>query len=284
MSLARLSWTWVFWLMFLLGAAGLFIWWGYAEKDTAIVVYFGRPSDIWNYTAQHWKSVLRGCAITTLIALVSLFISGALAVVFLAIGLLSERGLLLTGRLAAVSQTIPMLVVVLISYIVGESLVKGMGLDLSFVWYCFVPVSVALFFPPLAYGIKGVRDINSTMKGLLRIWNAPQGWRIRHVFLPGALPHILTGLRVSSTWAVAATLITEGLVFGVGSDDKCSIGHWLMTPFSTTPVAGQTPTLLIVVTLLGFAVYCLMGLVEWFTLTRFLGIAAKKEREYPIAG
>jgi len=285
MSWARPSWTWVFWPLFLLGTVGLLTYWQkYAGNESPTVVYFGRPSNIWEYTAQYWDSVLWGCVITTLVSLVSLFISGVLAVVFLVIGLMSERGLRLVERLAAVSQTIPMIVVVLILFIIEKSLVKAMGLDLLFVWYCFVPVSIALFFPPLAYGIKGVRDINSAMKGLLRIWNAPQRWRITRVFLPGAVPHILTGLRVSSTWAVAATLITEGFVFRVGSDDKYSIGRWLMTPFSGSSPAGQTATLLIVATLLGFLVYCAMSLVEWFILMRFLGIAAEKERQYPIAG
>lgn len=143
-------------------------------------------------------------------------------------------------------------------------------------------MSISLFFPPLVYGIKGVRDIDSQMKALLRIWDAPQRWRIKRVYLPQVLPHVLTGLRVSSTWAVVATLITEGLVHGVG-DDQYSIGKGLMRPFSGQSVPGRTPTLIITATLLGFLIYYLVGVVQNFLQKKFFGLALEQEHRYPIS-
>jgi len=121
------------------------------------------------------------------------------------------------------------------------------------------------------------------MKGLLRIWGAPQGWRIKRIILPEVLPHIMTGLRTSSTWAVSATLITEGLVHGVGGSE-CSIGKHLMRPFSVSSKPGQTLNLIIVATLLGLLVYFVTVRIQVYTQKRIFGPALEQESIYPISG
>ncbi len=276
--------TYMFLIVFTTVTVYLLIYWQKRlEINDTLVVYFGRPSDIWSYVTQHWSQILEGSILSTGVALVSLLISAGLAVIFLVLGLSSEGWLRSVERFAAISQTIPILVIVTISFIVEKSLLKKFGLDLGLAWYCFIPVSIALFFPPLVYGIKGVRDIDSNMKALLRIWDAPQSWRIKRIYLPQVLPHILTGLRVSSTWAVVATLITEGLIYGVGGN-QYSIGKGLMRPFSGSLVAGQTPTLVVVATLLGFLVYYIVGGVQVLVQKKVFGLAVEQEKNYPITG
>lgn len=260
----------------------LYCWQSILDVNSQIVIYFGRPGNVFDYVILNWDRIGKGAAVTTFVAFVSLALSGVVAVGFLAIGLSSEAKFRLVEHFAAISQTVPVLVTVTVFFILEKTLVKIIGLNLGFIWYCFIPVSVALFFPPLVYGIKGVRDIDSSMKGLLRIWGAPQGWRIKRIFLPEVLPHIMTGLRASSTWAVSATLITEGLVHGVVGSEY-SIGKHLMRPFSGSVHPGQTLTLIIVATLLGLLVYLVTGRVQVYTQKR-IGSAREQERNYPISG
>jgi len=258
----------------------LFYWQRYLNTNHPIVIYFGRPFDVYLYISQNWGRILEASFTTTLIAVTSLFLAGLTALYFLIMGLISDKWLQRVEQLVAISQTIPILVIVTIIYIAQKSIFKALNVELGLAWYCFMPVCIALFFPPLVYGIKGVRSIDSDMKALLRIWDAPQSWRIRRIYLPQALPHLLTGLRVSSTWAVAATLITEGLVHGVGNNQS-SIGKSLMRPFSGSVSPGQTLALMIVATLLGYFVYLLIGIFQSLVEHKYFGIAAKNEEVYP---
>jgi len=262
--------------------AVLLFWWEkHLDNNHIFVVYFGRPSDVLSYTTQSWQKILKGSLSTTIIAFISLLMSAAMALLFLVIGLLSDRWLRQIEKFALISQTIPMLVIVAICYIIEKSIIGRAFLNIHFVWYCFVPVSIVLFFPPLVYGIKGIRDIDTDMKAMLRIWNAPKMWRIIKVYLPQALPHILTGLRVSASWAIVAALITEGLMFGV-SNDQFSIGQSLIRPFSGSVIKGQTLTLMIVATILGYFVYYVVGCIQSILQKKVFGIAAENEKNYPI--
>jgi ABC-type nitrate/sulfonate/bicarbonate transport system permease component len=253
------------------------------DKDNVIVIYFGRPTDIIQFVSVQWANILKGAFTTFFIAIVALFLSSIFAITFLYFGLHSNRLINYVEKTAAISQTIPIFVIVTVTYLIEKSLAKTLNIDLGLFVYCLIPVSIALFFPPLVYGIKGVRDIDSSMKANLRLWGINQKKRIQKIYMPHIVPHILTGVRVSSTWAIVATLITEGLIYGV-EGSKYSLGRGLFLPFSSMQPNGKTPTLIIISTLLGFTVFFLTGLIQKKIQNRIYGFVLEQEENYPIAG
>jgi len=118
------------------------------------------------------------------------------------------------------------------------------------------------------------------IKSLLRLWGASTWWRIRRVYIPQAVPDILTGLRTSATWAVGATLISDGLLDGVAVNDKTQ-GHLLSRPFSTTTL-GQTLAVIIISTSLSFGVYVMFWGAQRIGERRLLGPVIHSEEAYSL--
>ncbi len=264
--------------------AGLALWFLYAwsmsfANNNSIVIYFGRPGDLWNYSSSNWGDLFRTSVLCFITACGSLILAGVTAILLLVLGLFSDQRLRLIERIGASSQTIPLLVIVTISLLVEEGLFKVLHLRPAADWYCILPVTLALAFPPLVNGAAAIARMPIQIKALFRIWNAPAFWRIWRVYLPYAIPDILTGVRASSTWAVGATLIAEGLVNGVGGDST-TLGHALIIPFQMPK--GKTPVVILIATVLGYAVYVLFDGVQRRIEKRLQGKAAIGEKDYPI--
>ena len=245
-----------------------------------IVIYFGRPADIITYVSAERWTLLSSSIQCVLVATISLVFSGLLATFLLVLGLRSNQHLKLMEGMAAALQTIPLLVIVTVTLLIQTQLMKSLNATLSAGWYCLLPVTVALMFPPLANGAGAISRMPFHLKAMLRLWDAPSFWRIRHIYLPLAMPDILTGVRTSATWAVSATLITEGLLNGVDGDSK-TLGHFLVRPFSSSSSPGTTPSI-IISSLLGFLVYLMFVIIHRSAGNRLQGKSATAEEEYPL--
>ena len=207
---------------------GLIIFWQrLAPGSSSIVVYFGRPSDFFQYIGSNWNELARASSLCLFTAILSLALACVFSVVLLVLGLLAEGWLTLVERLAASSQSIPVLVIVAIALLVETALFDLFSIKPSTWAYCIGPVTLALLFPPLVNGAAAILRMPIEIKALLRIWQVPAWWRIFRIYLPGAIPDILTGIRTSATWAVGATLITEGLLNGV-EGDTLTLGRFLV--------------------------------------------------------
>ncbi|WP_432523887.1 ABC transporter permease [Kineococcus sp. SYSU DK006] len=81
-------------------------------------------------------------------------------------------------------------------------------------------VAVAVFFPLFVNTARGLRSIDPVHAELMRSL-AVSDWAVtRHVRLPGAVPHLFTGLRLASSLAVIAAVVAEyfgGRQDGLGS-------------------------------------------------------------------
>lgn len=251
----------------------------YADSNV-IVIYFGRPSDIWAYLRSEWMTLSLSALGCALVSISSLILSGVLSVLLLSAGLLSEGGVKAIERIAAMTQTVPMLVIVTLSLLFETQFFALLGINPSTGWYCVLPVTAALLFPPLVNGAGAINRAPIELKAMLRLWNAPRLSRVRRVYLPLAIPDILTGIRASATWAVGATLIAEGLLNGI-SGDSSTLGHFLMRPFSNSQ-PGRTPAVIIVATVLGFAVYYLSVVMQQIIEKHLHGNAVIAEVAYPL--
>lgn len=269
-------------LVIVLAMLAFLVYWQTCTKDTTsvIVVYFGRPRDMFTYFTDEWRHLACSAANCMLTAVISLIFAGLLSLGFLALGLRFAGGLALVERLAAVSQAIPVLIIVTLLLIIERSIFDALGIKPPATVYCIGPVTVGLLFPPLVYGAEAVLRLPVEIKALLRLWRVPHGLRINHIYLPAALPGILTGVRASATWAVGATLVAEGLINGVPGDIT-TLGHDLIHPFSSV-VPGRTPAVISLATVLGFAVYYVFDCLQNWLERRLLGAVAEAEQAYPL--
>ena len=80
-------------------------------------------------------------------------------------------------------------------------------------------VAIGAFFPMLLNTVAGVRSMNPVHLELARNFGATRRQMFRRVLLPGSLPLMLTGLRLSANVAFHGTIGVEmvGSQTGIGS-------------------------------------------------------------------
>lgn len=257
------------------------LWWERAPSDSSIVTHFGRPLDIATYIrAKAWDELAGGIGRCFATSVLSLMFSGLVAVGMLVVGARSSMGLRLVERIAAASQAIPMLVIATTFLLLERGIVRAFHWNVPLIVYCLGPVTVSLLFPPLVNGAEAVYRLSIDMKYMLRLWSVPPWRRVWRVYLPVAIPEIMTGLRTSATWAVGATLITEGLMSGIEGSSE-SLGYLLIRAFSTG-LTERTTTVLLAATMLAFLVYGLVAMIQRKLELKVLGKTAVSHADYPL--
>ena len=117
-------------------------------------------------------------------------------------------------------------------------------------------VSLGAFFPMLLNTVAGVRGMNPVHLELGRSFGATRRQMFLHVLLPGSLPLMLTGLRLSSNVAFHATVGVEM----VGS--RTGIGSLLWLSWQTFSI-DQLYACLTVIAALGIG---LASFIRWITV------------------
>ncbi|MBG0562936.1 ABC transporter permease [Actinoplanes aureus] len=83
-----------------------------------------------------------------------------------------------------------------------------------------IVTAIVVFFPVFLNTLRGLREVSPVHQELMHSY-AAGGWTFaRKVRLPGALPHLFTGLRQASSLAVIAAVVAEyfgGLQDGLGA-------------------------------------------------------------------
>lgn len=74
--------------------------------------------------------------------------------------------------------------------------------------------TIFTFFPIVVIGVDTFRTTDQNLIATARSMGAPTRWIWRHVTLPGALPALLSGLKLASVFAVTGAVVAEY----VGSD------------------------------------------------------------------
>lgn len=108
--------------------------------------------------------------------------------------------------LVVVSQSIPMVVLA----------------PLFVVWFGFgllprvLVVALVAFFPVAVATVGGLLAADRDQVDLLRAMGAGRGEVTRHVLVPGALPSLLTGLKVAASYAMFGAVVGEWIGASVG--------------------------------------------------------------------
>jgi ABC-type nitrate/sulfonate/bicarbonate transport system permease component len=67
-------------------------------------------------------------------------------------------------------------------------------------------VVLGAVWPILIQSVYAARQGEPLLTEMSRAYQIPRGWFIRHIFLPGALPFVMTGLRIATTICLLLTI------------------------------------------------------------------------------
>lgn len=254
--------------------------WERLPDDSPIATLLGRPSDVIEYTEGTGLPLALACLKAMLSSFLALFLAGVVSSVFLSIGLRSHATIHRLEQLGTITQTLPIQVSVLLIYAILSALCNRArnGCSLSVLEVALLPTVISLFFPPFVYGAKGVADLPFEMKALVRVWGARPGWRIRRIYLPQSVPHLLTGLRVSSAWAIPAVIVCQTYA-STTDGGTSSLGYFIIRAFRDLQ-PGQVFVVSVAATLAGLLVYWLTSLIQQKVELNMHGRAALTESDY----
>jgi NitT/TauT family transport system permease protein len=111
------------------------------------------------------------------------------------------------------------------------------------------------FFPIVINTARGLKEVEPELIDLVRVIRASRWQIFRKIELPSALPFVFSGMRVASVLAVAGAIVGEF----IGSER--GLGY-LMTSVQSTIDTPAMFMALILITLIGVALYALVALTE----------------------
>ena len=118
-----------------------------------------------------------------------------------------------------------------------------------------VLVAIVVFFPVLSNMLSALRSIDPNLLALARILRMGPVARFLRIELPQSLPLLFTGMKVGVTLAVTAAVIGE--LMGA----RAGLGYLLSLGQETADV-GLVLVAVILLSLIGYALYVLLGIAE----------------------
>ena len=118
-----------------------------------------------------------------------------------------------------------------------------------------VLVAIVVFFPVLSNMLSALRSIDPNLLALATILRMGPVARFRRIELPQSLPLLFTGMKVGVTLAVTAAVIGE--LMGA----RAGLGYLLSLGQETADV-GLVLVAVILLSLIGYALYLLLGIAE----------------------
>jgi NitT/TauT family transport system permease protein len=164
--------------------------------------------------------------------------------------------------LGAVLGKTPWLEKALNPFIVATQVVPKVALvPLFILWFGFGPeakivvAAVLAFFPILTNTVLGVKSVDLGHRDVMTVMNANRWQRFVCLELPSALPAILAGMEVGVVLAIIGAVVGEYLGGSSG------LGHLAVAALTDYKVGAMFAVILLL-TLLGFALYVCVGLLK----------------------
>jgi len=152
---------------------------------------------------------------------------------------------------------------------------------LIIIWVGFSRMELALlilawivaFFPILSNTVLGLRSVDHNLRDLFRLYGASRWQTLTQLQLPAALPYILTGMKVSGGLALIGAVVAE---FAAGSADATGLAWRILEAGNRLQIPKMFAALLLL-SLLGIAIFFLLTALEHFLLRRWHESAVKRE-------
>jgi NitT/TauT family transport system permease protein len=152
---------------------------------------------------------------------------------------------------------------------------------LLLIWIGYDDITVVLvvlawiisFFSILSNMVVGLRSADHNLVDLFKLYGASRWqifWRLQ---LPGALPYLLSGMKVSGGLALIGAVTAE-LVAGSGNDTGLG---WIITLAGRNLETAKVFAALALLSALGIAIFFALTALEWLLLHRWHDSAVKKQ-------
>jgi NitT/TauT family transport system permease protein len=211
------------------------------------------PSDIWSAAIDHHSPIIAAAGHSGLNALVGL-IGGVVAGVLLAA--LATRLPIIGGAISPLVAGLAAMPIVALA-----PLLNNMYSPLSPLPRREV-VAISAFVPIFFNVLRGLRQLTPVHRELMQSYAASGTAVLRTIRIPSAMPHFFTGLRIASSLAVIAAVVSEyfgGLQDGLGARITSSVGA-TDYPAAWASVFGAV--------ILGLIFYCAALVLERLVLGR----------------
>lgn len=207
------------------------------------------PTDILDATIQNWGNLLSAIQTTVVESAIGFALSIVLGIGLAILLSLSKPVEKSVFPYAVVLQTIPIVAV-------APIIVIWFGAGMNAI---IVIVFLISFFPIITNTLIGLNATDQNMRNLFYLYNATRMQTIWKLRVPGALPYIAAGLKVSSSLAVIGAIVGEYMA-GIGGG-KGGLGYAITIAASRI----QIPYLFactVVAAILGVTFYTLVSLVS----------------------
>ena len=132
---------------------------------------------------------------------------------------------------------------------------------------------IIAFFTVLSNTITGLRSADHNLIDLMKLYGASRWQVLWRLQLPGAMPYILTGMKISGGLALIGAVTAE---FVAGSGTDLGLG-WVITLANRNLDTAQEFAALALLSILGIAILFAMTALEWALLHRWHESAVKRE-------
>lgn len=152
---------------------------------------------------------------------------------------------------------------------------------LILIWVGFERAQLALlilawivaFFPILSNTTLGLRSADHNLRDLFRLYGASRWQVLTELQLPGALPYMLAGMKISGGLALIGAVVAE---FVAGSGTSSGLAWRIIEAGNRLDIPKMFAALLLL-SLLGIAIFFVMTALEHFALRRWHESAIKQE-------
>lgn len=152
---------------------------------------------------------------------------------------------------------------------------------LLLIWIGYDHVSTVLvviawiiaFFTILSNTTVGLRSADHNLVDLFRLYGASRWQILWRLQLPGALPYLLAGMKISGGLALIGAVTAE-LVAGSGNDTGLG---WIITLAGRNLETAKVFAALAMLSVLGIAIFFALSALEWALLHRWHESAVKKQ-------
>lgn len=117
------------------------------------------------------------------------------------------------------------------------------------------------FFPIVLTTYRGLMEVEPELINLVKSVRANRWQIFAKIQLPGSLPYLFSGMKVAAVLAVAGAIVGEFIASDRG------LGNFLLIQQNMLNT-GAMVMALILITLIGTALYALVLALEWFFVTR----------------
>jgi NitT/TauT family transport system permease protein len=130
---------------------------------------------------------------------------------------------------------------------------------------------IVAFFPVLANATAGLKATDQNLRDLFRLYNASRWQTFRRLLLPSALPYILAGLKTAGGLALIGAVVAE---FAAASGASGGLA-WRILESGNRLQISKMFAALILLALMGIAIYLILSFIEWLLLRRWHGERAR---------